>query len=64
MKKFTKGDRVKLINIDSKVRNQEGIVRRSTAKQTEVVLELWCKWGTYTNYFPLWITNNQLEKIA
>ena len=63
MKKFVKGDRVRLTIVDNKVKNQQGIVQRSSSKRTQVVLELWCRWGTFTNYFPLWFENDQLEKI-
>jgi len=63
MKKFVKGDRVRLAIADNKVKNQQGIVQQSNSKRTKVVLELWCRWGTFTNYFPLWFSNDQLEKI-
>ena len=64
MKKFQQGDRVKLTIKDPKVRGQEGIVKSTRANKSQVVLELWCRWGTFTNYYPLWIDNSQLEKVT
>jgi hypothetical protein len=63
MKKFQQGDRVRLTNKDPKVRHCPGVVTRVDDSGIEVVLELWSRWGTFSRYFPLWFTEDQLEKI-
>lgn len=63
MNKFNVGDRVRLLIKDPKVKGQEGIVKDSNSDKSQVELELWCRWGTFTKYFPLWIRNDQLEKV-
>ena len=63
MKKFTQGDRVRLTIRDKKVEGCPGVVTKVDNDRIAVVLELWCRWGTFSNYFPLWFTEDQLEKV-
>lgn len=63
MEKFKQGDKVRITIKDPKVRNTPGTVTGVDADKVQVVLELWCRWGTYSNYFPLWLKDNELEKI-
>jgi uncharacterized protein YodC (DUF2158 family) len=63
MNKFQTGDKVRLTNQDPKVRHCPGTVTNVEQDRIEVVLELWCRWGTYSKYFPLWFSENELEKI-
>jgi hypothetical protein len=63
MKKFQQGDRVKVIINDLKVKNTPGVVTAVNNDRVEVELELWCRWGTFSKYFPLWFTQDQIEKV-
>jgi hypothetical protein len=63
MNKFNQGDRVRLLIKDPKVKNTPGVVKSVAYDRVEVVLELWSRWGTFSNYFPLWFNEDQIEKI-
>lgn len=63
MTKFTVGDKVRITIKDPKVCNTPGIVTEVSDSGAQVVLELWSRWGTFSEYFPLWLSNDQLELI-
>ncbi len=64
MNKFQKGDRVKIVIKDKKVFGTPGTVTNVEGQCVEVRLELWSRWGTYSEYFPLWFANDQIEKLS